>query len=31
VRATEYEGEGSDPYLFMTYEAFCNAGECPKP
>jgi hypothetical protein len=31
VRATEYEGEDSDPYILMTYEAVCSAGACPVP
>jgi hypothetical protein len=31
VRATEHDGEDSDPYIFMTYEAYCNAGSCPVP
>jgi hypothetical protein len=31
LRATEYDGEDSDPYLFMSYEAYCHAGACPAP
>ena len=31
LHATEYDGNDTDPYLTMSYEASCSGGKCPAP